>query len=127
MPADGKTMRTRMRTAFRAIRKENFRLHEKKRRRVDGMVDMRCLERRGNSRAGSIPVPGTIKSESPSDFWKGCPEAFFFSPDDRSKVTESKFKPIRIGLTLVEDIPKEDASSITNRLMVQWGDVSVCY
>ena len=43
-----------------------------------------------------------------------CPEAFFFSPDDRSKVMGSKFKPRRIGMILVEDIPKEDASSITN-------------
>ena len=76
--------------------------------------DLKALGRRGNSRAGSIPVPGTIKLESPSDSWKGCPEAFFFSPDDRSKVMDSKFKLGRIGMILVEDIPKEDASSITN-------------
>lgn len=39
---------------------------------------------------------------------------FFFSPDDRSKVMDSKFKPRRIGMILVEDISKEEASSITN-------------
>ena len=72
--------------------------------------DLKALGRRGNSRAGLIPVPGTI----PSDSWKGCPESFFFSPDDRSKVMDSKFKLGRIGMILVEDIPKEDASSITN-------------
>ncbi len=41
------------------------------------MVDMRCLERRGKSRAGSIPVPGTIKKEQPSKFLERNLEGFF--------------------------------------------------
>ena len=45
--------------------------------RVDEMVDMRCLERRGKSRAGSIPVPGTIKKEQPSKFLERNLEGFF--------------------------------------------------
>ena len=53
--------------------------------------------------APSLRIPG-----------KDVRRLFFFSPDDRSKVMDSKFKPGRIGMILVEDIPKEDASSITN-------------
>lgn len=53
------------------------------RSRVDEMVDMRCLERRGKSRAGSIPVPGTIKNEQPSSSWKGSSKAFLFSEQDK--------------------------------------------
>ena len=48
------------------------------------------LESIGKTRAGSIPVPDTIKLESLSDFWKGCSEAFF-SPDDRSEVMDSTY------------------------------------
>ncbi len=81
--ADGKKMRTRVRTDLMAIGKKNCRLSEKKRRRVDGMVDMRCLERRGDSRAGSIPVPGTIKKESPSDPKERMSGGVLFFPELR--------------------------------------------
>ena len=41
------------------------------------MVDMRCLERRGKSRAGSIPVPGTIKKRTAFKFLERKLEGFF--------------------------------------------------